>query len=411
MITNSDIRYADLFYSAVVLNTGFNYKVLRDLTDNKAIISYRDLYNRELINRILKGEFDVSRDSISHIQRIEDSYGKVIKIVNNYARIASENNIEVVSCLDQTYPYNWKVLSGMPRVFYTKGNYELINQMTLSGSAAVVGSRNPSRYAQYATEKMCKELGDKGITVISGLAAGIDRQAHLSSINTKGGTIAVLAGGVDNIYPASNKDIYDLIAAKGLIISEMPPGQQPIRQYFPSRNRLIAGLSDCTMIMEAGEVSGTLHTASFAANQGKEVFVLPNNIYYNNALGGLKLLEDGGNVLLSPDNVIDSISRALIYKRMGMGCSAELLFAEDDGQKNGPDVEALRELAKVKPEVLTDDNWKVIITDALSLRPLCADELCTITMLPFYKISGLLTELELNGTVCQEKGKYSLTFV
>lgn len=411
MITNSDIRYADLFYSAVVLNTGFNYKVLRDLTDNKAIVSYRDLYNRELINRILKGEFDVSRDSISHIQRIEDSYGKVIKIVNNYARIASENNIEVVSCLDQTYPYNWKVLSGMPRVFYTKGNYELINQMTLSGSAAVVGSRNPSRYAQYATDKMCKELGDKGITVISGLAAGIDRQAHLSSVNTKGGTIAVLAGGVDNIYPASNKDIYDLIAAKGLIISEMPPGQQPIRQYFPSRNRLIAGLSDCTMIMEAGEVSGTLHTASFAANQGKEVFVLPNNIYYNNALGGLKLLEDGGNVLLSPDNVIDSISRALIYKRMGMGCSAELLFAEDDGQKNGPDVEALRELARVKPEVLTDDNWKVIITDALSLRPLCADELCTITMLPFYKISGLLTELELNGTVCQEKGKYSLTFV
>ena len=411
MITNSDIRYADLFYSAVVLNTGFNYKVLRDLTDNKAIVSYRDLYNRELINRILKGEFDVSRDSISHIQRIEDSYGKVIKIVNNYARIASENNIEVVSCLDEAYPYNWKVLSGMPRVFYTKGNYELINQMTLSGSAAVVGSRNPSRYAQYATEKMCKELGDKGITVISGLAAGIDRQAHLSSVNTKGGTIAVLAGGVDNIYPASNKDIYDLIAAKGLIISEMPPGQQPIRQYFPSRNRLIAGLSDCTMIMEAGEVSGTLHTASFAANQGKEVFVLPNNIYYNNALGGLKLLEDGGNVLLSPDNVIDSISRALIYKRMGMGCSAELLFAEDDGQKNGPDVEALRELAKVKPEVLTDDNWKVIITDALSLRPLCADELCTITMLPFYKISGLLTELELNGTVCQEKGKYSLTFV
>lgn len=411
MITNSDIRYADLFYSAVVLNTGFNYRVLRDLTDNKAIVSYRDLYNRELINRILKGEFDVSRDSISHIQRIEDSYGKVIKIVNNYARIASENNIEVVSCLDQTYPYNWKVLSGMPRVFYTKGNYELINQMTLSGSAAVVGSRNPSRYAQYATDKMCKELGDKGITVISGLAAGIDRQAHLSSVNTKGGTIAVLAGGVDNIYPASNKDIYDLIAAKGLIISEMPPGQQPIRQYFPSRNRLIAGLSDCTMIMEAGEVSGTLHTASFAANQGKEVFVLPNNIYYNNALGGLKLLEDGGNVLLSPDNVIDSISRALIYKRMGMGCSAELLFAEDDGQKNGPDVEALRELAKVKPEVLTDDNWKVIITDALSLRPLCADELCTITMLPFYKISGLLTELELNGTVCQEKGKYSLTFV
>lgn len=411
MITNNDVRYADFFYSAVVLNAGFNYRVLRDLTENKVIGSYRDLYNKDLVSRIVKGEFDITKDSLAHVQRIEDSYGKIIKIVNNYAKIANDNNIEVVSSLDPSYPYNWKVLSGMPKVFYTKGNYDLINKMTLKGSVAVVGSRDPSRYAQYATEKMCKELGEKGITIISGLASGIDRQAHLSSVDTKGGTIAVLAGGVDNIYPSSNKDIYDLIAAKGLIISEMPPGQQPIRQYFPSRNRLIAGLSDCTMIMEAGAVSGTLHTASFAANQGKEVFVLPNNIYYENALGGLKLLEDGGNVLLSPDNVIDSITRALIYKRMGMDCPGELLFAEEEEKNDKADVEALRELAKVKPEVLTDDNWKVIITDALSLRPLCADELCTITMLPFYKISGLLTELELNGTVCQEKGKYSLTFV
>ena len=118
------------------------------------------------------------------------------------------------------------------------------------------------------------------------MAFGIDRSAHLASVSTPGGTVAVLAGGADNIYPPANKDIYDAIAAQGLIVSEMPPGQKPLRQYFPSRNRLIAGLSDCTLIMEAGAVSGTLHTASFAAAQGKEVFVLPNNIYYENALGG-----------------------------------------------------------------------------------------------------------------------------
>ncbi len=165
--------------------------------------------------------------------------------------------------------------------------------------------------------------------------------------------------------------------------------------------------------MEAGAVSGTLHTASFAASQGKEVFVLPNNIYYENALGGLKLLEDGGNVLLSAESVIDSVARSLMYKRMDMGCPAELYYQDQIKDEFGgePDIDALRELSKIQPEALTDDNWKALIKDSLTLKPMCADELCVLTMLPFYKVSKLLTELELNGTVCQEKGKYSLTFV
>ena len=245
------------------------------------------------------------------------------------------------------------------------------------------------------------------------MAYGIDRQAHISSVNTGGGTIAVLAGGVDNIYPPSNKDVYDLICSNGLVLSEMPPGQQPLRQYFPSRNRLIAGLSDCTLIMEAGAVSGTLHTASFAASQGKEVFVLPNNIFYENAMGGLKLLEDGGCVLLNSEGVIDSVARSVMYKRMNLGCAAELYYSdiaeEDFGE--GENIGVLREIAKTRPDDLTDENWKLIIKDALTLKSLCADELCAVTALPFYRISKLLTELELNGTVCQEKGKYSLTFV
>ena len=405
-------RKPDFFYSAVMLNTDINYKILSDLVDNKAFSSYRDLYNKDLLNRIVKGNYKLRQDTVFRINKLLDSFGNIEKITDKYIRIANDNNIKAVSSLDRNYPYNWKVLSGMPKVFYYKGNYELIDEMTLQGAVAVVGSRNPSKYSQYATDQICKELGNKGITIVSGLASGIDRQAHLSSVNTNGGTIAVLAGGVDNIYPPANKDIYELIGANGLLISEMPPGQVPLRQYFPSRNRLIAGLSDCTLIMEAGTCSGTLHTASFAANQGKEVFVLPNNIYYENAKGGLKLLEDGGNVLLGSDSVIDSITRALMYKRMGMGSEAEIRFKDNnDGFTDNVDIESLRALSRARPELLTDENWKSIITDALTLKPLCADELCTVTMLPFYKISILLTELELNGTVCQEKGKYSLTFV
>lgn len=412
-INNAEARRAELFYSAVMLNTDISYRTLCDLKDNGAIKDYRDLYDKDVLKQVINEEFKLKPETVHRIKKLLDSFGNIEKIVDNYVRIAVDNSIGVVSVLDKIYPYNWKVLSGMPQVFYVKGNYDLIDQMTLKGSVAVVGSRSPSKYSQYATDQICRELGEKGVTIVSGMAYGIDRQAHISSVNTKGGTIAVLAGGADNVYPPKNKDIYDLMSIKGLIISEMPPGQQPLRQYFPSRNRLIAGLTDCTLIMEAGAVSGTLHTASFAANQGKEVFVLPNNIYYENALGGLKLLEDGGNVLLGSESVIDSVTRSLMFKRMGMGCPVEVVFEENeiDPFDNKPDIEALRELAKVRPDVLTDENWKLIMTDALSLKPLCADELCKVTMLPFYKVSSLLTDLELNGTVCQEKGKYSLTFV
>ena len=411
-LNNADSRFEDLFYSAVMLNTDMTYKTLRDLKENLVISNYRELHDKGLLNAIAKGEYKIRPETQLKIKKLLDSYGDLEKIANKYRQIALSNNIGVVSVQDKFYPYNWKNLSGMPQVFYCRGDYSLIDAMTLRGAVAVVGSRSPSRYAQYATDQICKELGNKGVTIVSGMAYGIDRQAHISSVNSKGGTIAVLAGGADNIYPPKNKDIYDQISRNGLIISEMPPGQLPLRQYFPSRNRLIAGLTDCTLVMEAGSVSGTLHTASFAANQGKEVFVLPNNIYYENAKGGLKLLEDGGNVLLGADNVIDSVARAVMYKRMALGCPGEVFFQDDKEDFEGQnDIEIIRELAKVKPEVISDEQWKILIRDALSLKPLCADELCVITMLPFYKVSKLLTELELNGTVCQEKGKYSLTFV
>ena len=403
-------RFKDAFYSAVRINTDVNYKCLDDLISKKVITTYRDIADIDLLKKISKDQLGLRPDTVNKIKKLLDNYSDVKKSAVKYLKLAEANNIRIVSCLDIDYPYNWKVQSGMPKVFFTRGNYSLVHCLQYKGAAAVVGSRNPSRYSLYATDRICRELGEKGITIVSGMAYGIDRQAHLSSVDTDGGTVAILAGGVDNIYPPANKDVYDLICSRGLLISEMPPGQQPIRKYFPSRNRLIAGLSDCTLVMEAGAVSGTLHTASFAANQGKEVFVLPNSIYYENAMGGLKLLEDGGNILLGSHNVIDSISLSLMFKQMGVSSPKELSYQDDEFGKE-PDITVLRELAKYNPEVLTDDDWKAILIDALTLKPLCADELCKMTMLPFYKISSLLTELELKGTVFQDKGKYSLTFV
>jgi len=412
-MSETDNRFKDFFYSALRLHTEINYKTINELYEKKAIDSYRELSDKETLERLIKEDNGLSEETVTRITALSDSYPKIETITSEYLKIAEKYGIDVVSCEDENYPYNWKVQTGMPKVFYYKGKYKMLEDMVLKGSIAVVGSRDPSKYALYATEQFCRDLGKKRITTVSGMACGIDRQAHMASVNTDGGTIAILAGGVDNIYPTQNKDLYDMIAKYGLIVSEMPPGQTPLRQYFPSRNRLIAGLSDCTLIMEAGACSGTLHTASFAANQGKEIFVLPNNIYYENALGGLKLLEDGANVLLNPESVIDSISQALMYKRITMGNNEDVYYRDFDKEEVGDKVgiEMLRTLAKEKPEDLDDDKWKLLIKDALTLKPLCTDEICKAMTLPVYKVTKLLTDLELNGTVCQEKGMYSLTFV
>ena len=215
-----------------------------------------------------------------------------------------------------------------------------------------------------------------------------------------------------NIYPSENRELYKQIAGKGLIISEMPPGQQPLRQYFPSRNRLIAGLSDCTLIMEAGANSGTLHTASFAASQGKEVFVLPNSIYFENAEGGLKLLEDGCCVLLSTDSVIDAVSQAIIRRKMenpGLEDEPEMKPADKTAKKE--ELGKIRLKADKTPEEVTDEEWNTLIEDELSAKPLDIDNLCRALGLPFYRISELLVGLQLSGRVVLENGKYALTFL
>ena len=254
MMDYTESLKSDFFYSAMMLNSDINYKTINELTIKKVIRSYRDLYNLELLKSIANGDYDLNNLIVTRIKKLIDSYSDICKIANGYKNIAVKNNIEVVSIEDEYYPYNWKIQCGMPKVFYFRGNYKILERMTLGGSAAVVGSRNPSNYAKYATEEMCKALGDRGITIVSGMAYGVDRAAHMSSYMTLGSTVAVLAGGVDNIYPPANKDVYETLIGNGIIVSEMPPGQRPLRQYFPSRNRLIAGLSDCTLVMEAGTV-------------------------------------------------------------------------------------------------------------------------------------------------------------
>jgi DNA processing protein len=404
---------ADYRYSAIRMVTKLDFKAINELENLKKIKTYRDLTDLDYIKEM--DRFELSESTCRKLDGVTGNWDLVLKTADEYRNIAKRNNIFVVSVLDsEFYPYNWRGLSGMPKVIYCRGRKELLRNMVLDGAVAIVGSREASKYALFATESFATELSNKGIVVVSGMASGVDRAAHSAAVRHKGSTIAVVPGGPERIYPRENRDIYEQIVCEGLVISEMPPGQNVLKQYFPARNRLIAGLGDCTLIMEAGEVSGTLHTASFTAAQGKEVFVLPNSIYFENAKGGMKLLEDGGNVLLNTDSVIDSISQAHLFKRIGDPDYFEYLYEsisdeEDCEQEFKADIYELRKKAEMFPEEVDDNDWKLLISDELSSGPKNIDELCRALALPFYRISQLIVDMKLAGRVIDQCGKFSLT--
>ena len=409
-----DDEMMDFYYTAVLMNTAVDYRVIRELFEKGGIESHRALYSLAQMPSSGIKDLLLSPQSERKIKDWLESKGKVEKACEKYMQLGRQNGIKVVSSNSLIYPVNFRMQSGMPNVIYCRGRTELLKQCSNQGSVAVVGSRNASGYALYATERFSSEFSSKGITVVSGMALGVDRKAHEAALQGNGCTIAILAGGPDNVYPAENEHLYKQIASRGLIISEMPPGQQPLRQYFPSRNRLIAGLSDCTLVMEAGANSGTLHTASYAAVQGKEVFVLPNNIYFENAEGGLKLLEDGCCVLYSSDNVIDSVSQAILRRRMEY---PDLMETEEEKESlsvpdvsNREKVDLIRLKADKTPDEVTDEEWEALIEDELTVKPLDIDNLCNLLCLPFYRISDLLIRLQMSGKVVLENGKYSLTF-
>ena len=402
----NDHKTADVFYTILRNDSPIDRNTVKEMLDNDVINSHRDFFyedKKELIWRA--GEKGLSQRNLDRLAiGLEDKEGLLTK-TNKVLEHCVLKNIEVISTDSEFYPYNWTLLSGMPKVFYAKGKISLISSVRKKGSVAVVGSRNPSGYAKYATETMIRELAGKGIVIVSGMALGTDGYAHSACISAGGETIGIVPGGVDYIYPPQNEHLYYSLYEKGLIISEMLPGKRPIKQYFPARNRLIASLGDCVLIMEAGEHSGTLHTVAFANGQGKEVFVLPNNIYSENAKGGLKLLKDGAVSLIDTDDVIDIVIRELIYR-------SEVNYISGlDGTEEKAYVSLLRNKAKNNPESLTLDEWKIIIKDLLTIRSMTADDIEKMVSLPSGKLYSLLTDMEYSGQLRHDGAKSAFTNV
>jgi DNA processing protein len=252
-------------------------------------------------------------DGISKIlaSRIADAKNEkqnfTAKLKKEYSQLKKLNG-NIVTIWDPEYPDLLKKIYDPPIILYAKGSFLENDKYSIS----IVGTRTPTNYGKSQAEKFSTILAGQNITVVSGLARGIDSVVHKSTVNTKGRTIAILGTGLDVIYPPENKKLFEEITEKGMIISEYPLGTKPDAQNFPKRNRIISGLSLGTLVVETGINGGAMQTAAYALDQNREVFAIPGNIGIKQSEGTNALIRKGeAKLVVTPDDIIEELELKL----------------------------------------------------------------------------------------------------
>ncbi len=276
-------------------------------------------------------------------------------------------NIQILTIQDTNYPRRLKSIDHPPPVLYIKGDLREEDECAL----AVVGTRQKTAYGKQVASELCQFLVRNGITIISGLARGIDSVAHQAAIDAGGRTIAVMGCGVDIIYPPEHRDLADRIMANGALVSDYFPGTQPEGINFPPRNRIISGLSLATVVVEAGEKSGALITAEFAVSQGREVFSVPGPIFTPHSKGTNRLIQDGA----IPLNNFHDILTAL-------------------------DIDQAEEFRYAR-RILPEDEVESMLYETMKKDAMHINDLKSATGLSMEKVSAALVMMELKGLVKQ----------
>lgn len=325
---------------------------------------------RELYEDTLKFKSELSE---SGWEKLEKS--KTAKNWKDAYKIIEETGISFVTALEKDYPKRLKNLPGMPYALFCRGERCLEECLTVG----IVGARRCSAYGESMTLKFAEELAGRGITIISGMAYGVDGIAHRGALNVSGKTCAVLGCGVDVCYPKEHRGLYMDIQKQGCLLSEFPPGTPPLSQNFPARNRIISGLSDVLLVMEAKEKSGSLITADAALEQGKDVYALPGNIENELSRGCNRLIDQGAGIILGVEELLEDLKTNWKF------------FDEIQGSKN-----------IVKKKVLeTKEN---LVYSCLGLYPKNREEILQETALSPKELLGVLVALELKGYI-EERGK------
>ncbi|MGA2782745.1 MAG: DNA-processing protein DprA [Smithella sp.] len=333
--------------------------------------------------------FTAPVSQLKEIRGISKEIAKAITGFRDWDKVKEElelidkNKINITTYQDELYPAKLMNIYDRPPFLYVRGN---LNKNDVN--IAVVGSRLASTYGKYTTERICRELALKGLTIVSGMARGIDSTAHRGALTAQGRTIAVLGSGLDVIYPPENKKLFAEIIENGAVISEFPLGTPPRSTNFPTRNRIISGMSYGVVIVEAGEKSGSLITARLALEQGREVFAVPGSIDAAGSRGTNKLIKQGAKLIENTDDILEEIlpqiERTIVLKPHSIVNS--------------------KVIAAKSSEILSAVDQKII--GFISGDRVHIDDLISSTGLSSADILSALTTLELKGIVQQHTGKF-----
>jgi len=254
--------------------------------------------------------FDSDDEALSEVPKIDARIIQEIrsfKLVPGYAEEQLEKadklRADILTIADPEYPENLKNFIDAPPILFVRGALKSSDQRAV----AIVGSRNATTYGKNTSSGMARELALAGITVVSGMARGIDSAAHQGALAAGGRTIAVLGCGVDIAYPAENRKLRDSIMESGAVISEYPIGERPLPAYFPNRNRIITGISLGVLAVEAREDSGVFSTVRWAAEQGREVFAVPGPITSATSVGPNQLIKQGAKIVLNVSDILEEL--------------------------------------------------------------------------------------------------------
>ena len=310
--------------------------------------------------------------------------GEALAKAEAEARRADRAGVQILSSGDGDFPILLREIDDTPVTVYCQGDPGALQ----GPCVALVGSRRCSVYGRHVSRWFSRELSGLGLTIVSGLARGIDSVAHRSAVEAGGRTVAVLGTGVDVVYPVENRDLFERVRTSGCVLSEYPLGTYPARRNFPQRNRLISGLSYGTLIAEACESSGSLITARLSLEQNREVWAVPGNVTSRGSAGPNALIREGARPVLSPQDVLEDLPAEVLT--LLRTCPGPALHAsEAESNRGGPAEGAGREVLKL------------LVAD----RALHIDWIAAKSGLESGPLTALLLDLELKGLVRQWPGK------
>jgi DNA processing protein len=353
----------------------------------KSVPGIGNLLFRRLILQFKTPEavFSASHQALASVQGMTERLATAIirhrtpDWVSAEIEIAAKKGWTVITQTDRLFPQLLLQIPDPPPFLFAKGRPDFIIP-----AVAVVGSRKATSYGLTTTRKLCEGLAAHGITVVSGMAKGIDTAAHQSTLAAGGHTVAVLGTGLNYVYPAENLKLFNRMAEKGAVVTEFWSNDRPDAHHFPMRNRVISGMTLGTVVVEAAKRSGSLITARLAAEQGREVFAVPGNVHAATTQGTHNLIQQGAKLVHCVEDILEEL---------GTGFE----------QPDKPLEKKNSELKKDRPALPSELEP---VFRAIGAYPVHIDELSRLLNMDVGKLTSALIQLEINGLICQEPGHY-----